>query len=612
MKKVNRKISLLVFGFLLLTFSFSFAQDKQKIQYDLGVQFFNNGEFDKAAEIFENIYKRNKLEEVYEYLFSSYVGSQNYKDAEKLTEKKTKELPLSAIYYIDLGYVQLVSGDEKKSIKNFEKALELLPNDGPEIVTIARRFQKRKQENWAIETYLKGRKIVNGDYPFSFELADIYKTQNKFLEVVNEYLYVLEYGRNYLDDVETALSTTIGDDESGKRKKILKEALLKKIQEHPSNDLYLEVLIWAYMQEKDFAMAFIQTKALDKRKKEDGYRLTDLAVIASKNGDYNTATKSLQYIIDIGPGGMYYRMARIEMLRVLNLKITSRPDYTLDDLLQLENTYKSTIKEMGKNRYTIDLMKDYAHLLAFYLHKNNEAIAMLNEAILIGDGSTKQAAECKLELGDVYLISDSIWSASLLYSQVDLDFKNEIMGQEARFRNAKISYYTGDFKWAKAQLDVLKSATDRLISNDAMYLSIVITDNTILDTITAPLEMYARADLLEFQNKDSLCLLTLDTLEKEYKSRYNLMDEVMYKRAEIYLKKQQWDSAGKYLQKTYEYKDLLADDALFKLAELYETVLNDKVKAQEKYQEIIFKFPGSIYVEEARKRYRLLRGDEKF
>ena len=68
----------------------------------------------------------------------------------------------------------------------------------------------------------------------------------------------------------------------------------------------------------------------------------------------------------------------------------------------------------------------------------------------------------------------------------------------------------------------------------------------------------------------------------------------------------------KYLQKTYEHKDLLADDALFKMADLYETVLNDKAKAQEKYQEIIFKFPGSIYVEEARKRFRTLRGDEKF
>ena len=182
----------------------------------------------------------------------------------------------------------------------------------------------------------------------------------------------------------------------------------------------------------------------------------------------------------------------------------------------------------------------------------------------------------------------------------------------AKYRNAKISYYSGDFKWAKAQLDVLKAATDRYIANDAMYLSILITSNTLLDTITTPLEMFARADLLEFQNQDSLSMLTLDSLEKEFKSRYNLMDDVSYLRAQIYLKKHLWTQAAEALQKTYEYKDLLADDALFKLAELYENVLNDKVKAQAKYEEILFKFPGSIYVEEARKRFRRLRGDKEF
>lgn len=612
LKKVNRKISILLFGFLLLTFSSSFAQDKQQVQHSLAIQFFNNGEYDKAAEVFESLYKRSRSEEYYEYLYQCYAQLKNYKDGEKLVDKKIKDFPQQAAYHIDLGYIFFLQEDEKKATKSFEKALSLLPADNQEIIFVARRFQKRKQDNWAIQTYLKGRKLINNDYPFSFELADIYRSQNKFNEMTNEYLFVLEYGEQYIDDVETALSTAIGDDFDGKKKKILKDLLLKKIQENPSNDSYLEVLIWEYLQEKAFGAAFTQMKALDKRKKEEGYRLMTLADLAAKNNDYETAVKALQYVIDLGSSNMYYRNAKAELLSVLTQKITKRSDYNSQDLQQLETAYKNTLKELGKNRYTIDLLKDYGHLQAFYLHQNKQAIKTLHEAISIPDATTRQIADSKLELGDVYLISDSIWDASLLYSQVDLDFKNEIIGQDARFRNAKISYYTGDFKWAKAQLDVLKSATDRLIANDAMYLSILITDNTLMDTLTTPLEMYARADLLEFQNKDSLCLLTLDSLEKEFKSRYNLMDEVQYKRAEIYIKKQNFTEAIKYLQKTYEHKDLLADDALFKMANLYETVLNDKAKAQEKYQEIIFKFPGSIYVEEARKRFRTLRGDEKF
>ncbi|MFM7022375.1 MAG: tetratricopeptide repeat protein [Flavobacteriales bacterium] len=610
MKKVKSNIVLLL-GLLLLTFAVA-AQDKSQLQLDLAKQFYSEGSFDKSAEIFEDLYKKSRTEEIYEYLLNAYIGSKNFKSAENLVEKKIKENAQSTFYPIDLGFVQTAAGDEKKALKSFEKALELLPADNQEIIFTAGRFLKRKQPNWAVQTYLKGRKLVHNDYPFSFELAEVYKSQGNISQMMNEYIYVLEYGEAYIPEVQNALINAIGDDPSGKKKKALKESLLKKIQENPNNDLYLEMLVWELIQEKEFTAALTQTKALDKRKREEGHRLIRLSELALKNEDYETASKALKYVIDKGESSMYYRRAKIDLVKVLNQKITTRPDYTPQDLAELETAYISGLKELGKNTFTLEMMKDYAHLLAFYLHDTKKATVLLQEAVTMPRASAQQIADCKLELGDIYLISDKIWDASLLYSQVELDFKYDVIGQDAKYRNAKISYYTGDFKWAKAQLDVLKAATDKLIANDAMYLSILITDNTIMDTITTPLEMFARADLLEFQNKDSLCLLTLDSLEQQFKSRYNLMDDVMFLRAQIYLKKHQWEKAAEALQKTYEYKDLLADDALFKLADLYENILGDKVKAQAKYEEILFKFPGSIYVEEARKRFRRLRGDKEF
>ncbi len=611
MIKIKSNIALLLFSFLLLHFSVV-AQDKMQIQLDLGKQFYNEGAYDKSAEIFEELYKKNKSEENYEYLLNSYIGIKNYKSAEKLVEKKIKEFPQSTLFPIDLGYVYAASGQDEKAVKNFEKALKLLPADNQQIIFTASRFLKRKQSQWAIQTYLAGRKLVHNDYPFSFELAEVYKAEGNISEMINEYLFVLEYGEGYLTEVQNALINAIGEDASGKKKKVLKENLLKKIQENPNNDLYLEMLVWELIQEKEFSAAITQTKALDKRKREEGQRLIRLSELCLKNEDYENAAKALKYVIEKGENSIYYRRAKMDLVKVLNQKITTRPDYTVQDLTELQNAYVSGLKELGKNSFTLEMMRDYAHLLAFYLHDTKKAISLLQEAIDMPRTSTQQIAECKLELGDIYLISDKIWDASLLYSQVELDFKFDVLGQDAKYRNAKISYYTGDFKWAKAQLDILKAATDRLIANDAMYLSILITTNTLMDTITTPLEMFARADLLEFQNQDSLCLRTLDSLEKEYKSRFNLMDDVLFLRAQVFLKKHQWIQAAEALQKTYEYKDLLADDALFKLADLYETVLNDKVKAQEKYEEILFKFPGSIYVEEARKRFRRLRGDKEF
>ena len=55
--------------------------------------------------------------------------------------------------------------------------------------------------------------------------------------------------------------------------------------------------------------------------------------------------------------------------------------------------------------------------------------------------------------------------------------------------------------------------------------------------------------------------------------------------------------------------DILGDNALFNLAELYERKLNNKDKAKQLYEQFIEKYPGSFFLTEARKRYRLLRGD---
>ena len=64
---------------------------------------------------------------------------------------------------------------------------------------------------------------------------------------------------------------------------------------------------------------------------------------------------------------------------------------------------------------------------------------------------------------------------------------------------------------------------------------------------------------------------------------------------------------GKIL--AYDSASVIADDALYQRAVLHETKLNDKAKALELYQDLIVKYPGSVFVVESRKKYRTLRGD---
>jgi tetratricopeptide (TPR) repeat protein len=272
--------------------------------------------------------------------------------------------------------------------------------------------------------------------------------------------------------------------------------------------------------------------------------------------------------------------------------------------------YIQLLDELGKTAFTIPLILNLAHLQAFYLGETDAAITLLLQAISIPNVLLTIQAECKLELADIYLFSDEQWEATLLYSQVEKTFKNEPLGHEAKFRNAKLSFYIGEFGWAKAQLDVLKAATSKLIANDAMELSLLISDNIDMDSSYVALGFYSKADLMVYRNKTDEALAILDSVQM-VALWHPLHDEVLFKKGEIMLKQGKFADADSLFAKVTEMypQDILADNALMKRAEIYQYQYQDVPKAMELYEKIMFDYPGSLFVVEARKRYRELRGD---
>ena len=81
------------------------------------------------------------------------------------------------------------------------------------------------------------------------------------------------------------------------------------------------------------------------------------------------------------------------------------------------------------------------------------------------------------------------------------------------------------------------------------------------------------------------------------------------RKAQIALKQNNFLQADTLLQKIVDFygSDILADDALFMLGDMYETKLNDTVKAKEYYEKILLDYSASLYVVEARKRYNKLK-----
>jgi len=599
----------IIFIFLFFCSAKIFAQPG--IDEQLAQQFLENREYDKAIVYYEKLYDKNQ-QQFYTPYFKCLVATHDLKKAEKIAKKQIKNAPEALQFYIDLAQVYKADSNSAKANEQYDKAIKELSGDISQTLQLGKAFMVAKEYDYALAAYKKGRRQNPKTYPFFYETADVYKAKGDMKAMINEYLDVIEYRETELTSVQMQLQMSLGydDEKGGFNNPILKQELQKRLQQNPDKEVFSEFYIYILLQQKDFEGAFIQAKAMDKRKKEDGYRIMELGKLCVGNEDFETAQQCFDYVISKGKDNFNYQQACTEAANAQYEKIIKQQSYTPTDLADLEQKLKNTIKEFGYNQFTVPVIHKLAMLQGFYLDKADDAVTMLTEVIGNPGIDKNKIAELKLDLGDLLLITGDVWEASLTYSQVEKAFKYEPIGQEAKFRNAKVAYYTGDFKWAKSQLDVLKGATSKLIANDAMDLSLVISDAIGIDTNATPLEMFASAELLLLQHKTDAALARMDSINILF-DNHSLADDIYFKKGKIFTKLGKYKEALEALQRVADvYGDeIYGDDALFSIAEIYQYKLKDLEKAKSVYQEFLTKYPASVYTVEARKRFRKLRGD---
>lgn len=603
--KAIKHIGLLVLTFLFLGMSQTcFSQDDVK----LANYYFNKGEFDKAEVYYAKAIKKYDSKSIFENYINCLLYQKKYDEAEKSINKKVKKFKYDDFYKFLLAevYEQTERLEEANAI--YQKMIDDLPPIQNKITVLGRTFVDKSQYNYALKTYLKGKSMLKSGYRFNIELADLYARMNKPNLMIKEYLDLLDYSPTYLKIIQTYLSRNIDFEEDTEEVEMLKNELLLRIQKHPNDTYYNQMLIWLYLQKKEFAGAVIQAKALDKRTKNNGSKVFEIGNVCKANHSYVNARKAYKYVINLGPKKPFYKKAVQENLEVSFLELTEKSGFDKIELIQVANDYELALKELGKSSQTLGIIERLAKIYAFYLDEPKKAEELIKNSLNMGLTSL-QKGKLKVLLGDIYIVDNKIWEASILYMQVAKDFSEEPIGHEAKFKNAKVFYYDGEFEYAKAQLDVLKASTTKLIANDAMQLSLLLQDNLGIDTTEAPVQMYAKADLLLQQNKYQKALAQLDSIEAQYPF-HSLVDEILFKKGEIYQKMQNWDKAIEFynLVLTNYSQDILADDACFRIAQIYEYNIGDKEKAAEYYKKILFEFSGSLYTAESRKKFREIKG----
>jgi tetratricopeptide (TPR) repeat protein len=583
-----------------------FVQAQDNVDEALAYQYFQQGDFEKAASLFEKLFTKTRNDNYFDLYFTSLVKVKKYAEAEVMLKRLIKQFPQKTQYGVALGRVYQENGRTTEANKIYQEAINNTPKDETKFRDLANSFYRFEAYDMAIATFLQGRKLFGDEQLFIYELLSIYRFKKDKQMLIQEYINALPGTPQILPQAQAVLA---GVFEDNKDYLLLQAALLKKIQKDPQTEIYTDLLVWQYIQQQEYEMALRQLIAQDKRTKGDGLNLYATANTFLANRAYATAIKAYEYLLTKGPDSEYYLQAKVELVNAkYELAISGK--YDVLALQTLAQEYQDILNQYGKNGQGFTALRKLAYLQAYYLKDLKKAEATLEDGLKVQGVNALDIGQLKMDLGDIYILTKQPWEAILVYEQVAKQFENQAIGNEARYRSARLSFYQGNFDFAKSQADVLKVSTTNLIANDAINLSLLISDNLQSKNDSLALQMYADAEMLQFMNNPQQALAKLDSIGIAYPNN-SLTDDILMAKAKIYIKTADLNNAVLLLKSLIatHHDSIWTDDALFTLADLYEKKLNNIEEAKKLYQQLMNDFPGSMFNAEARKRFRNIRGD---
>lgn len=601
---------LALFCFLTLLGVSDLDAQSRQVDEKLAREFYQKKDYEKAGEIYKNLYETYGYSTYFTYYTDCLTLTGDYAAAEKALKSYLKQNPNNWKAHVDLAYNYMQQGENDKATKYLNKVLKDVPNNISSIREVASLLRNRNFNDLAIAMYDRGAKDPNIDYSFNLEKAYAYNSMLDFENATECYLLYLKENPEQYEMVKNRLRVMMMYDLNGNVDDVIRMALLRKTQAEPENEEYASLLMWFSLQMQDYDLALMQLKALDKRG-HGNYEndIIYIAQIASDNRQYDIAIDAYEYVLKKSGEGVFYVNATVGLIKTEYAQAVANGSHDKAFYDKLSERIDEAIRKIGINDETLPLITVQARIMAFELGRFEEAVALLNHSLEM-NMSAYRKAELKMELADIYLFTDEVWEATLLYSQIEKTLKNEPIAHEARFKNAQLRYFIGEFEWANATLDVLKAATSKLVANDAMTLSLTISDNLEYDTIG--LKRLAKADYYIYQRKYGLANQMLDSVEA-YNPNEVSLPSAFYRKAKIAYEEGDYAVADSLYKRVYEgYADsYMADEALMEDAMLLERQLDRREEAMECYARLFDYYTASVYVAQARKSYRRLRDEIK-
>lgn len=582
------------------------AQQKGQLQIDeqLAAQYYREQDFEKARDLYEKNYGKTGQIAYFQQFVECLFRLKEYDRAERELKSFAKKNPSYYKAATDLIYVYTMQGKSDKANRQFNEMLKDLPDHAPTFRNLSFGFQSRGLNDLALAVLEKGNTILKGKETFYLDQAYIHQSSANYQEAFKYYFLEMEAHPGQYNNIRNRLQTMMFYDVNNSISDELRLALLRQTQEKPDNLEFAQLLVWFALQQEDYDIALAQSKSIDRKTHDQDAQINNLAGICLNNKQYDVAKQGYAYILDKGVSSPFYGQALTGVVKSDYLKLKDDNSTDKKAYEKLSKRIDEAYAEIGTNDLA-KLIPIQADIMTYQLDKAEEAIALLLQTIETV-GGRQDKAELKLKLADIYLYKDEVWEATLLYSQVDKSLKEAPLGHEARFKNAQLRYFIGEYGWAESQLKVLKAATSKLIANDAMTLSLIIKDNLEIDTTGLELSRLARADYRIYQQRENEAIALLDDII----STGNEVSKphALFRKGKIMEQRKEFETAEQlFLQVVEQYPySYMADAALMYAALIEQNQLNNKTLAGKHYEKLIDEYPTSIHTAQAKKNYRKL------
>ena len=600
----------LIYSVLLLaaiiTVSPALAQisiSRHQSKLDKGVALINNllrvGDFERAILYLDQMTIDYGDQPKLIYLYKkAYTLAKMYPEWEEAIFAQMRKKPNDELLLAELGNVKFLQNDSKAADSLWELALDYGAQNLSAYLYVASYKLRYGDYEGAIAVYKRARIATDSKSVFSFELANVYESQRRYPEAINELFQSLTESNARRGMVMAKIGGFLKDSDNPDE---IVQVVEKGARRFPGNKVIHEIQGEVYLKAGEMEKALETYKKIGKGQKDDGKSLCVFAERCLDNRAYDTAIRAVDEYLRITAKGSHKEKALL-----IKGKAQRAAGYSSDAIATL-----TVLSESARNR---NIAEEAAYLagMAYSIDLDDCVAALRIWGDLTKTGVNREIVDNSIvEMASCYLRQDKFAAAESVLTAMLKNRSERMAGQRGIFLLGELILIRGDYGEAKKMYENLAK----------LYPGDPFANNAI-----------ERLVILELAGTDEFHDLGLDIFAAGL--RHALMDDPagaaivfsdsMFEGSTLadhagYYAPSMFNEAGDRSNAIDGYKRYIElfpegtylDRAWFALGELYLLETDTYPQAISAFTTILEKFPMGPVVEQAREKLRLIESLDK-